>query len=312
MMMVILSLRLDAPSVIKKGLFFRGIITGGGPDITGFLGTVCHHHKCHNHYSSYLQFHIISCLTGYFAPDQHNQRNKQQPTHIVGHTTSQKAATSTCPNSPGRQSFCSDTIPNILSSSSANPYEQPSPLHPSSLNSPIAPGSLSTSSYTKNSGSTLVTDDNDISEDGSEAEKASSKNLGDPLLPLKSSQILTKWIGAMEKSAMALYVQEVEDVNFKGKTADKLCFYQKFKKGHDSFFECCEASGFGWDEARCEVIALNEVWVQFLVVSVDLMFMIIIIIVFSNLKRLAMFYYQPHLNAHCFQNQLLWKEKRCQ
>ncbi|KNZ48819.1 hypothetical protein VP01_5391g1 [Puccinia sorghi] len=41
---------------------------------------------------------------------------------------------------------------------------------------------------------------------------------------------------------------------------------QSFKKLHDAFFSCWEASGFGWDKDRCKLSASGEVLTQFLVV----------------------------------------------
>jgi len=99
-----------------------------------------------------------------------------------------------------------------------------------------------------------------------------------------------QWTRAMEKSAMRLYVQAVKegkrsDGGFKSevhrwvaselsrqypgfafdasKCKSKLS--QTFKKLHDAFVSCREASSFGWDEARCEVTASDKVWAQFLV-----------------------------------------------
>ncbi|KAA1102417.1 hypothetical protein PGTUg99_033775 [Puccinia graminis f. sp. tritici] len=39
---------------------------------------------------------------------------------------------------------------------------------------------------------------------------------------------------------------------------------QSFKKEYDAFLACRNASGFGWDEIRCEVTASNDVWEHFL------------------------------------------------
>ncbi|KNZ56072.1 hypothetical protein VP01_2500g3 [Puccinia sorghi] len=58
------------------------------------------------------------------------------------------------------------------------------------------------------------------------------------------------------------------DGSFKGKVhqwvAGKLSkkiepgSFNTFKKWQDALVACCEASGFGWDEARCEVTASDE------------------------------------------------------
>jgi len=40
-----------------------------------------------------------------------------------------------------------------------------------------------------------------------------------------------------------------------------------FKKEYNAFVACKNASGFGWDEVRCEVTASNEVWENFILVK---------------------------------------------
>ncbi|KAH9470749.1 hypothetical protein MJO29_003465 [Puccinia striiformis f. sp. tritici] len=96
------------------------------------------------------------------------------------------------------------------------------------------------------------------------------------------SQKLT-WTPAMEKSALDLYVQAVEDgkrseAGFKPEVhrwvASELLaefpgndFTEKktFKKWYDAFLACKGASGFGWNEEQCMVTASEDVWSSFLV-----------------------------------------------
>ncbi|KAA1112202.1 hypothetical protein PGTUg99_011808 [Puccinia graminis f. sp. tritici] len=98
-----------------------------------------------------------------------------------------------------------------------------------------------------------------------------------------------QWTSAMEKAAIQLYC----DAALEGKRSDngfksdvhqhvvnklneqfpgseftiskcKSKLSQSFKKEYDAFLACRNASGFGWDDIRCEVTASNEVWEHFL------------------------------------------------
>ncbi|KAH9440416.1 hypothetical protein KEM48_000185 [Puccinia striiformis f. sp. tritici PST-130] len=98
------------------------------------------------------------------------------------------------------------------------------------------------------------------------------------------------WTPAMEKSAIELYVKAVEagkrgDGGFKPEvhphvasellkefpgnpfdsTKVKSKYTQGFKKTYDAFVACKGASGFGWNEADCMVVASDDVWDEFLV-----------------------------------------------
>ncbi|KAA1137555.1 hypothetical protein PGTUg99_018364 [Puccinia graminis f. sp. tritici] len=98
-----------------------------------------------------------------------------------------------------------------------------------------------------------------------------------------------QWTSAMEKAALQLYY----DAALEGKRSDngfksdvhqhvvnKLreqfpgsaftiskCKSKLSQKEYDAFVACRNASGFGWDDIRCEVTASNEVWESFLKVS---------------------------------------------
>jgi hypothetical protein len=52
---------------------------------------------------------------------------------------------------------------------------------------------------------------------------------------------------------------------------------QSFKRDYDTFLACKEASGFGWDETSCKVTAADDVWEQYVSVS-------LIKLVFNNLS----------------------------
>ncbi|KAA1087463.1 hypothetical protein PGT21_032066 [Puccinia graminis f. sp. tritici] len=98
-----------------------------------------------------------------------------------------------------------------------------------------------------------------------------------------------QWTPSMEKAAIQLY----SDAALEGKRSDngfksdvhqhvvnrlneqfpgsdftlskcKSKLSQSFKKEYDAFVACRNASGFGWDDIRCEVTASNKVWENFL------------------------------------------------
>ncbi|WAR55225.1 hypothetical protein PtB15_4B845 [Puccinia triticina] len=102
------------------------------------------------------------------------------------------------------------------------------------------------------------------------------------------------WTGPMELLMLDLYVEEVhrgkrsdsgfqsashwhvaqairnafpEVGNLLDYTKVKSKLSQSFKKDYDAFTACKNASGFGWDETNCKVIALDDVWEKFLEVS---------------------------------------------
>jgi hypothetical protein len=44
---------------------------------------------------------------------------------------------------------------------------------------------------------------------------------------------------------------------------------QSFKREHNTFLALKEASSFGWDETMCEVAAPDDVWGQYVAVSLS-------------------------------------------